>query len=109
MKDFISCNRAGHVACLWLTAILELAGEHCFHTCAAVVSFICWLLTVLHSSGAPAGGLYDHCLFCYILLPQSRSRPVTDLMTRSNAQEIAAFAADPGNDAIYKAMINEWK
>jgi hypothetical protein len=43
------------------------------------------------------------------LLLQSRSRPVTDLMTRSNAQEVAAFAADPGNDAIYKAMINEWK
>eukprot|EP00882_Tetradesmus_deserticola_P022670 GHRQ01024608.1.p2 GENE.GHRQ01024608.1~~GHRQ01024608.1.p2 ORF type:complete len:128 (+),score=43.94 GHRQ01024608.1:396-779(+) len=29
-------------------------------------------------------------------------------MTRSNAQEVAAFAADPGNDAIYKAMISEW-
>jgi hypothetical protein len=29
-------------------------------------------------------------------------------MTRSNAQEVAAFAADPGNDAIFKAMINEW-
>jgi hypothetical protein len=29
-------------------------------------------------------------------------------MTRSNAQEVAAFAADLGNDAIYKAMINQW-
>jgi hypothetical protein len=47
---------------------------------------------------------------CRVLpaVPQSRTRPVTDLMTRSTAQEVAAFAADPGNDAIYKAMINEW-
>uniref|UniRef100_A0A383V9Q8 AB hydrolase-1 domain-containing protein n=1 Tax=Tetradesmus obliquus TaxID=3088 RepID=A0A383V9Q8_TETOB len=42
------------------------------------------------------------------VVAQSHTRPVTDLMTRSNAQEVAAFAADPGNDAIYKAMINEW-
>jgi hypothetical protein len=30
-------------------------------------------------------------------------------MTRSNQQERAAFAAQPSNDSIYKAMIDQWK
>eukprot|EP00878_Enallax_costatus_P029875 GHUV01032441.1.p1 GENE.GHUV01032441.1~~GHUV01032441.1.p1 ORF type:complete len:169 (+),score=34.17 GHUV01032441.1:318-824(+) len=43
------------------------------------------------------------------IVQQSQTRPVTDLMARSTEAEKAAFAADPQNDSIYKAMINEWK